>query len=915
VALKRIQRRYAGDAETCRRFLVEAEITGQLEHPGIVPVYGLVRDAAGEPCYAMRFIEGESLRDAIKRFHGKSLAHRAAGERRLALRHLLGCFVAVCNTLAYAHSRSILHRDLKPSNILLGKFGETLVVDWGLAKPLTCTTPESAAARAVPQPGGQSQAEASTRVGQVMGTPGFMSPEQAAGRWNSLGPASDIYSLGATLHVLLTGQVPAAENAELKSPGPIQVQTAERSPPSAQQSPLTAHHTLKDAPPELSAICSKAMALRPEDRYRSALELAADIEHWLADEPVSAWEEPWTSRARRWLSRRRTLVVGVAAAVLVAMVGLAVGLVLLAAANDRAHLARIDAEKQRDAARLNLYVSSMNLAGRAWEDGQADRMLELLEAQRPQRATEPDLRGWEWYYLWGLCRSDHLQSHKALINSVAFSKDGSLLASAGYDGMVRIWDMKNGRELHALKSKMDAVRGVVFSPDGKQLVAAEDGGTLTTWDTQSGRLVRTFRGHVGPVDCLAFSPDGRQLASSGQDRTVRTWEASRGKALLAFEGHAGAVRGLAYSPDSQRLASASLDASVKIWDVTASAAGAPLYSLKGHTDKVGSVAFSPDGRRFVSAGWDRTVLIWDLPNPTTESSDAGTRELTVPVLTLRGHTAPIYTVAFSSDGNRLASGSYDRVIKIWEVATGQEVMSLKGHTGAVYSVAFNPVGRYLATAGDDGTVRLWDAPPLTSDQGLHPESLRLVQSLFARPLPREEVIALLRQDASLSERTRRQAMALAEHYPEEALRLNNTAWGIVVKPNAEPSAYRLALRQAEAACRVVPQDGSLLNTLGVAQYRTGMYKEAIATLLRANELNSARYRGSTPLDLAPLAMAYFQLGQTEKALTNLRQLREAARNAKWINDEDAQGLLRQAEALLAEGATEARDVICRATLI
>jgi WD domain, G-beta repeat len=289
------------------------------------------------------------------------------------------------------------------------------------------------------------------------------------------------------------------------------------------------------------------------------------------------------------------------------------------------------------------------------------------------------------------------------------------------------------------------------------------------------------------------------------------------------------------------------------------------------------------------------VMIWDLPAN-------GMSELTAPSLTMRGHTAPIYAVAFSPDGSRVVSGSYDRVVKIWEATTGQEVLSLAGHTGAVYSAAFSPDGRHLATAGDDGTVRLWDAPPLNADEGLQPESLSLVRSLFAQPLPRGDVIARLQQDDSLNGRVRRQALALAEHYPEQALLLNNTAWATVARPDADPAAYRLALRQAEASSRAVPEDGSILNTLGVAQYRVGMYKKAVATLVRADKLNSARYRGSTPMDLAPLAMAYFQLGRTEEAITNLQRLRAAASNPKWVNDEDAKGLLRQAEALLGKAA-------------
>jgi eukaryotic-like serine/threonine-protein kinase len=358
VALKEIQAHYADDRDSRARFLFEAQITGRLEHPGIVPVYGMGTYADGRPYYAMRFIKGDSLQDAVRQFHQKEGPGRDPGERALALRELLGRFVDVCNAVAYAHSRGVLHRDLKPGNVMLGKYGETLVVDWGLAKVLD--RPEESAggagAAAGPFSGGET---APTLMGQAIGTPAFMSPEQAAGRPDLLGPASDVYSLGATLYALLTGRPPF----DARPVGVLlhQVQKGEFPPP-RQVNPRV--------PAALEAVCLKAMALRPEDRYRSAQGLADDVEHWLADEPVSVYREPLVARAARWARHHRTLVAGTAVLLVTALVALAVTAVL------------VSREQARTAEQRRLAETNFQTALQAVDDM-------LTEVAQEQLAPEP----------------------------------------------------------------------------------------------------------------------------------------------------------------------------------------------------------------------------------------------------------------------------------------------------------------------------------------------------------------------------------------------------------------------------------------------------------------------------------------------------------------------------------------------
>jgi serine/threonine protein kinase len=320
VALKQILDNHADDATSRARFVLEAEVTGGLEHPGIVPVYGLGTYGDGRPFYAMRFIRGDSLKEAIDQFHAVAALQDDSGRRSLELRKLLRRFTDVCDAIEYAHSRGVLHRDIKPGNIIVGKHGETLVVDWGLAKATGESDPDAEERTLMPS---SASGSAETLPGSAMGTPAYMSPEQAAGNLEALGPRSDIYSLGATLYFILTGRPPFAGDVVDVIPA---VRKGEFRPPRALDSSIER---------ALEAVCLKAMTLKPENRYNSCRALSEDIERWMADEPVTAWREPISRRARRWLRRNR---VGVAAAV-VALVASVVGLGAVAGVQSRANSA------------------------------------------------------------------------------------------------------------------------------------------------------------------------------------------------------------------------------------------------------------------------------------------------------------------------------------------------------------------------------------------------------------------------------------------------------------------------------------------------------------------------------------------------------------------------------------------------
>lgn len=352
VALKTLRAGRSGSRRARRDFLREAEVTSRLEHPGIVPVHGIGQSTDGRPCYSMRFVEGETLKNAIDRYHEAPVGDLTA--RALGFRDLLSRFVAVCNTVAYAHSRGVIHRDLKPENIMLGPFGETLVLDWGLAKQVTDTANNSATKVAhhengMAKPSIAKKAEESddaTRTGDLIGTPAFMSPEQAAGDFRQMGPATDIFGLGATLYSILTGSPPYKEDSV------AQVLTKARSgafaPPGQR---------LRTIPAPLDAICQKAMAVEPGQRFASALDLARDLENWLADERVTAWKEPWHVGARRYARRHRTLVSVLIVLGIVLPIGFGIGAWIVA---DERAKRRIDQEtaeiKEQAAAQTTDYL-------------------------------------------------------------------------------------------------------------------------------------------------------------------------------------------------------------------------------------------------------------------------------------------------------------------------------------------------------------------------------------------------------------------------------------------------------------------------------------------------------------------------------------------------------------------------------
>jgi WD40 repeat protein len=715
VALKVVLAGVHAGPEELERFRREAEAMARLQHPNIVQVHE-VGEHDGRPFFSMEFCPGGSLADKLG---GTPLPARQGAELVQTL----------ARALHAAHGQGVVHRDLKPANVLLGADGQPKVADFGLAKRLDGALPP-------------------TVSGAILDTPSYMAPEQAGGRSKAVGPATDVYALGAVMYECLTGRPPFMGPTPLDTL--LQVLADEPVPPRRLQPGL---------PRDLETVCLTCLQKEPGKRYATAHDLAEDVRRFLGGEPVVARPVGVLGRAWRWARRRpaAAALLAVSALAALALVGggvagyystwlrdsnarLVGALDEAGRQRDRADKARGEAEEARREKESLLYLMSSREAHTAWRENDVQRADDILRGCRPQQPP------WEWCYLHRLCHSEllTLQGHAGEVKSVAWSPDGTRLASASYDRAVQIWDARTGqRAPTALLGHTNAVFGVAWSPDGTRLASASDDQTVRVWDTRTRRETLTYRGHTGMVYGVAWSPDVTRLASASQDRTVRVWDTKTGQDALSLKGHTAQVFPVAWSPDGGRLASGSTDKTVKVWDAKV---GQEALSLKGHTDVVYGLAWSPDGTRLASASWDKTVKIWDARTGLEALSPEGHRDRVWGVawspdgtrlasasgglddkkqsygevkvwdartgqeaLAFKGHVYPVRCVAWSPDGTRLASACNGEMVKVWDARTGQEVLPPQGHTRDVAGVAWSPDGTRLAGASNDRTVKVWDA--------------------------------------------------------------------------------------------------------------------------------------------------------------------------------------------------------------
>ncbi|WP_224249831.1 protein kinase domain-containing protein [Hyalangium gracile] len=691
------------------RFLNEALVTARLQHPGIVPIYEAGRWSNGEPFYAMKLVSGRSLDERLSET-------KSFGERLSLLPHVL----AVAEAVAYAHSQRIIHRDLKPANVLVGEFGETVVIDWGLAKQLTepdaapspseAPTLEFDADSATPSfSKGQPN---HTLAGIVLGTPAYMPPEQAAGR--PVDERADVYALGAILYHLLVGTRPygvgsASEVLDRVIAGP---------PP-----PL--ERLQQGIPEELLAIVTQAMARDPARRYPTARALAEDLRRFLMGQLVGAHHYSRLDLVRRFIRRNRAVVAvaGIALAALGTMGALSVRRIM--AERDRAEHKQAEAEAASHQATVRAdqltlvearsaverfpnkaleWLGTLSPAFTQWgtarviaADAQARGLALLLRGHTqgvnfvtfsPEGQWVATVSDDRTVRLWGAHSGEMrlLGSHEDEVWRAAFSPDGRWLATTGKDRTLRLWSVESAGS-QVLRGHVAPILGVVFSPNGRHVFTSSVDGEVWRWDLPEGKGQRLGK-HEGWVASLDSSRDSRQLVTVGKDdKTLRLWDVETGQSR-SLGTHPAAPYQVTFSPDGKLIATGCVDGKVRLWE----AATGKVRVLEGHTNRVQSVAFSPDGTKLASRSHDGTVRLWDLATGTAR--------------VFEGSKEPPAPLAFSSDGRWVATGGRDRLAWLWDVNTGQGRV-LRGAEDAVTSLAFSPDGQRLAVASVDGVTRVF----------------------------------------------------------------------------------------------------------------------------------------------------------------------------------------------------------------
>ena len=702
------------------RFEAERQALAMMDHPNIAKVLDGGTTDAGRPYFVMELVRGIKITEYCD-------------ETRLSTGDRLDLFIKVCQAIQHAHQKGIIHRDIKPSNILVtinDVVAVPKVIDFGIAKATE---------------GRLTDKTLFTQFETLIGTPAYMSPEQAVMTSLDIDTRSDIYSLGVLLYELLTGRTPF-DAKELMASGidAMRKTIREQEParPSTRLATLQGEeltttakcrsagtsnllHQLKG---DLDWIVMKCLEKDRARRYETANGLVADLKRYINNEPVVARPPTAAYRFQKAFRRNKLAFAAASAVTLTLVAGLSFSTWAFlreskAHAGEIAqHQTAVEEQKKTEAARASEVeqrrkaetqrnnaveqrkLADMQLALQAWEEGDLQRANDLIDSSRPAPGQTP---GFEWRYLRKLCRD---QSHEPVglpdhpyRSAQFFDRDLLLLND---EKTLTLQDL-SGRKNQLLLDDPDGISNPTFCSGNTNLLATvTDDGRIKVWDHLAARRVRVeFEGHPrSSRKSITFSRDGRWLASAGadfsisSDNSVKLWdvESRNSKPVRTMHRYSYGANGVAFSPSGRQLFSSGTESMIRAWDVArGTEAAAPL---EGHTGWVGPLATSPDGLSVASGSGDSTVILWNVISRTLERK-------------LFGHIAPVHALAFSPDGRFLASGGGDHTIRLWDLKTSQQVSLLRGHGASVKWLSFSPDGQLLVSQSEDGLVKLWHVNP------------------------------------------------------------------------------------------------------------------------------------------------------------------------------------------------------------
>lgn len=709
--------------EVIARFEAERQALALMDHPNIAHVFDGGTTDRGRPYFVMELVRGLPITDYCQK-------HKVTLNDRLQL------FVTLCQAVQHAHQKGIIHRDLKPSNVQITHrdgLPQVKVIDFGIAKALNHDLTDRTLY---------------TQFSQLVGTPLYMSPEQADRIGRDVDTRSDIYSLGVSLYELLTDTTPF-DRGELSEAGVEgarrMICTVEPLRPSVRVGTLQAtddstldlnrDYRIKQRKlgfalrGDLDWIVMKALSKDRNKRYESASALAQDIQRHLNSEPIDAKPPTTITKLAKWSHRHRALVSSIAAVACVAVAALSISTAMITRAlrqsqnalsqteieRDKANVARDDAitakqeaRQERDDAVKNLYVAQMRMAQKDWDDGQVARLDETLLGYLPAPGRE-DLRGWEWYYNLARCRGDLItwSGHDSGEVYVAWCPDGKHIASRAGDGL-KIWVANTG-EVVASLAEGRGRRGLAWRPDGARIALTfpfqnvEDW-KIRIWDFERKQMHLTIDVER-QLESVAWGPDGQQISAPGPDSSVMIWDAETGNVVGTLTGHAGRVEKVDWSPDGTHIAATGHESgAITVWNVETGEIDRSIMTDQLLLD----LDWHPDGRRLAVGANSGDVVVWDV---TTGEAVVSVSE--------EGHTEEL---AWSPDGLTLATGFLGSGIKIRSASDGKVVRHVLGHTSPVGSLSWNPDGARLASSA--AVVKVWDTAKDTPVQTIATDATR-----------------------------------------------------------------------------------------------------------------------------------------------------------------------------------------------